>query len=255
MGLLIFSRINQFPYPVNDGSARKDEQWKTKQKRTRESHSTNVNKYVIMAVVLCNVLVNELSELKKKTTVNAGQKQGIDLKSGFSKACVNILTSNSLCSYCEMDYLPSTTSLIQCSNCFKSSTGHLQGCGKAQKNFRYVHICICHNQPSFHWLLYWRYVIWDLFQHKRVFHIFLYFRQEEQSKRIFWFFFCFSFWRGHSLDLEVPRKPIQWVKDPKKACDLILMRFNRLIFMRWRQKAKTARVNGVNIFFRKVMNN
>ena len=25
-----------------------------------------------------------------------------------------------------------------------SSTGHLQGCGKAQKNFRYVHTCICH---------------------------------------------------------------------------------------------------------------
>ena len=57
-----------------------------------------------MAVVLCNVLVDELSELKKKTTVNAGQKQGIDLKSGFSKACVNILTSNSLCCYCEVGY-------------------------------------------------------------------------------------------------------------------------------------------------------
>ena len=105
IGLLIFSSINQFPYPVNDGSARKDEQWKTKQKRTRESHSTNVNKYVIMAVVLCNVLVDELSELKKNTTVNAGQKQGIVLKSGFSKACVNILTSkNSLCCCCEVGY-------------------------------------------------------------------------------------------------------------------------------------------------------
>ena len=57
-----------------------------------------------MAVVLCNVLVDELSELKKNTTVKAGQKQGIVLKSGFSKACINILTSNGLCSYCEMGY-------------------------------------------------------------------------------------------------------------------------------------------------------
>ena len=57
-----------------------------------------------MAVVLCNVLVDELSELKKNTTVNAGQKQGIVLKSGFSKPCVNILTSNSLCYCCEVGY-------------------------------------------------------------------------------------------------------------------------------------------------------
>ena len=57
-----------------------------------------------MAVVLCNVLVDELSKLKKNTTVNAGQKQGIVLKSGFSKACVNILTLNSLFCYCEMSY-------------------------------------------------------------------------------------------------------------------------------------------------------
>lgn len=104
IGLLILSSINHFPYPVNDGSARKDEQWKTKQKRTCQSHSTNVNKYVIMAVVLCNVLVDELSKLKKNTTVNAGQKQGIVLKSGFSKVCVNILTLNSLFCYCEMSY-------------------------------------------------------------------------------------------------------------------------------------------------------
>ena len=57
-----------------------------------------------MAVVLCNVLVDELSELKKNTTVNAGQKQGIVLKSGFSKPCFNILTSNSLCYCCEVGY-------------------------------------------------------------------------------------------------------------------------------------------------------
>ena len=69
----------------------------------------------------------------------------------------------------------------------------------------------------------------------------------------FWFFFCFYFRKGHSLDLEIVRKPIQWVKDPKKACDLILMRFHRLIFIQRRQKTKTAHVNGVNVFFRKVM--
>ena len=57
-----------------------------------------------MAVVLCNVLVDELSELKKNTTVNAGQKQGIVLKLGFPKPCINILTSHSLCYCCEVGY-------------------------------------------------------------------------------------------------------------------------------------------------------
>ena len=84
---------------------------------------------------------------------------------------------------------------------------------------------------------------------------FLHFRQEEQSQRSFFgSFFVFVFRKGHSLELEIARKPIQWVKDPKKACDLILMRFHHLIVMRWRQKAKTADSNGVNVFLRKVMN-
>ena len=109
-------------------------------------------------------------------------------------------------------------------------------------------------QPSFHWLLYWRYVIWELFQHKSVFYIFCISGKKNSHQGFFWFFFCFSFWKGHSLDLEMVRKFIQWVKDHKKACDLILMRFHRLIFMRWRQKAKTADANGVNVFLRKVMN-
>ena len=74
------------------------------------------------------------------------------------------------------------------------------------------------------------------------------------TKDFFWFFFCFSFRKGHSLELEIARKPIQWLKDPKKVCDLILMRFHHLIVMRWRQKAKTADSNGVNVFLRKVMN-
>ena len=106
---------------------------------------------------------------------------------------------------------------------------------------------ICHNQPSFHWLLYCEGMSYGTFSSTRESSTFFVF----QARRTV--FFCFSFWKSHSLDLEIPRKPIQWVKDPKKACDLILMRFHRLIFTRWRQKAKTAHVYGVNVFFRKVM--
>ena len=148
---------------------------------------------------------------------------------------------------------PSTTSLIQCSNCFKSSTGNLQGCGRAQKDVWYVHKCIRHTSLPFtdHFTEGMSYGTFSSTRESSTFFVFQ--ARRTVTKDFFWFFFCFSFRKGHSLELEIARKPIQWVKDPKKACDLILMRFHHLIVMRWRQKAKTADANGVNVFLRKVM--
>ena len=143
-----------------------------------------------MAVVLCNVLVDELSELKKNTTVNAGQKQGIVLKSGFSKPCFNILTSNSLCYCCEVGYCikypapaqqpvwynaPTDSSLPQ--DIYKVVVKHRKTFGTCTHVYAIsaflslitlLKVCHMRTFPAQECLLQ-----------------FLYFRQEEQSPRIF----------------------------------------------------------------------
>ena len=55
-------------YPVDNSSARKNEERKAEQKCERQSNSTHVYEKISMGIIICDILIRKLSKLKKTKT-------------------------------------------------------------------------------------------------------------------------------------------------------------------------------------------